>query len=419
MKERLKILPMKALAAFCLLLGLSPVFVTVGFAFFPDAPLLWYLPPVACWLLGVCAYLFPGKGRMYFAFLSCAGVMLWAALYLLPLGWQKVLFAVPCVVYLLLLPPAWARPEWEEWSASLWLGGCAVHALGLILSGTPRFSPVAPHIAALLAAYVFFFAMSLNRMGLRDGMHGAGKIPAALRHRNTALVTGFFLLALIAAFWNTLGVWLDWLWRQIKTVIGAVLDFIMRLLPQQSSSGGGGGGMGDMLGELGEGAEPSPFALFMEKVFYGVAALLLMAVLYLALRSIFKAVKPFLRRWLDRLRRYSDAAGEDYVDEAESTVNWEEKTQSVLSRLQNAVKRPRLPKWEELDGRARVRRLYQQFLRKKPENKAQTAREAIRADQRLSRAQAQDFTRLYETARYSDHEVSAQEADQLRNAMKM
>ena len=174
-----------------------------------------------------------------------------------------------------------------------------------------------------------------------------------------------------------------------------------------------------MLAGLGEESEPSAFAQLMEKVFMVLAAILLVVLIALALRVIYRNTKKLWKKLLERLRRYAANSGEDYIDETESTLNWDEKTQSVLDRLQKAVVRPRQPKWEDLDGRGRIRRLYQQFLRRKPEEKNKTAREALKADKRLSGTQISSFTQLYEKARYSDHDISTQEADQLKSNIKL
>ena len=177
--------------------------------------------------------------------------------------------------------------------------------------------------------------------------------------------------------------------------------------------------MGEMLSGLGDGEEPSLFAVIMEKVFMVLAFLLMIALLALAVRVLYKALKRAVKRILERLKRYASSAGEDYVDEAESTLNWDEKTQSIREKLKEALeKQVRPPKWEELDGRGRVRRLYGQFLRRKPEAKNKTAREAIQQDKWFSPAQADAFTQLYETARYSDHEIAVRDADQLRSTIK-
>ena len=74
--------------------------------------------------------------------------------------------------------------------------------------------------------------------------------------------------------------------------------------------------------------------------------------------------------------------------------------------------------WENLDGRQRVRRLYEQYLKKRPEMKDKTAREALTAEKGMGEKNALSFAGLYEKARYSDHEVTAKEADDLRKAVQ-
>ena len=139
---------------------------------------------------------------------------------------------------------------------------------------------------------------------------------------------------------------------------------------------------------------------------------------FLALRFLLRKLIRLWKKILERMRAYAAAANEDYVDEAESTLNWDEKTQSiqdwVKEKMQKAQKQP---KWEELDGRGRVRRLYQQYIRRRPDAQGQTVREAMRQDNRLSPSVAGVFSDLYERARYSDHEVSTREADDLKKQL--
>ena len=420
MKDRLRILPMKAFSAFCLLVILFPISLLIGQAVLPESPLVWYIPSVFSLLWGIGGFFLPTKGRMPFALVGCALLIVGAVLFLIPSGWPAVLLILPCIVYLLLLPPSWSRVIGEEWNSSLWLAGVVLHFAGLIASGWPRFAPAAVHFLSAFVLYLFLFLLYLNRSSLRDGMHGSEKTPAFLKRRNTVLVIAVFFIAALAACWKTLGEWVDIAWQYIKLGIWKVIDFLLRFFPEQSAgAGGSGGGDAGMLAELGEETGPSSFALIMEKVFMVLAAILLLALLVLALRVIYRNVKKLWQRLMERLHQYAANSGEDYIDEAESTLNWDEKTQSVLDRLQKAVTGPRQPKWEDLDGRDRVRRLYWQYLRKKPEEKAKTAREALKAEKRLSSAQINSFTQLYEKARYSDHTVSTQEADQLKNNIKI
>ena len=323
MKDNLRIWPMKALAALALACGLFPVPVLLGRWLFPDNSLFWWFPFALTFLWGVGGYLLPKKVRVYWTVGGCVSAV---GLLGVLSGVHSLPLAVPCIVLLILLPPAWARPVWEEWSATFWIIGVALHLMGQALASRPPFSGTQGLLMGVFLMYAFLTLMYLNRGGIRDGMHGAEKAPAPLRHRNTILVSGLFLIAAAASAWSTLAQWLDTAWYYIRWAIASVVAFFMRLLPEVSQgSGTPGGGMGDF-GGFGETAEPSAFALFMEKVFYVVAILLAAVLFFLALRFL---LRKLIRLWkiiLERMRAYAAAANEDYVDEAESTLNWDEKT---------------------------------------------------------------------------------------------
>lgn len=419
MKGRLRVLPMKTLAALCLLAGSAPIWLGLGWYLCPESPAMWVLPSALSCLWGVLAYLLPGKWRTPFTLLGAAALIAFGGLILLPKDMSRLLLLVPCFAILFLLPPAFSQPVWQEWPAGLWLGGVVSHLAGQIMATLPPFSGLRLPLSVIMAVYVFLMLMYLNRSSIRDGMHGSEKAPSVLRVRNTLLVTGLFAVCLLSSCWKTLAQWIEAGWEAVKKGIWIAVQFLLSLLPEQSRPSQGMPDGGDMLAGLGDSAEPSAFALFMEKALKAVAFLILAFLIVLALRGLWKSIRRLINMILERFRRFSDVAAEDYVDETESTVNWEEKSQSVKTKLQNAFKRPaRAPKWEDLDGRARVRRLYQQFLSRHPDAAQKTAREALSQDRSCPRSQAEAFIQLYEQARYSDHPVSSRDADQLRQAMK-
>lgn len=419
MKDRMAILPMKALAALCLVLGFAPVCLLAGRYYLQDQPIIWALMPACAFLWGVIMYLLPNKARLPFAF---AGIFALGGLGI-ALYSNDIIGAVfsflPCGVCLLLLPPAWSRLTWEEWPLGMWIGGLILHLIAQSLAARPLYQGVGPYLNAAFLPYVFLMLLYFNRNGLRSGMHGAAKAPAALRHRNTALSAGLFLLALLAALWEKMAQWADAAWQFIKRVVFAVIRFFMNLLPaidQGAGRGEGGGGMPEGLMEAGE---TSPLALFLEKVMYVVVSILFAAIVIIAVRVLYKKLKALLRKIAERFRLYASRAAEDYVDEAESTLNWEEKSRSIREKIQKTFSRQVRPvPWENLDGRQRVRRLYEQYLKKRPEMKDKTAREALTAEKGMGEKNALSFAGLYEKARYSDHEVTAKEADDLRKAVQ-
>ena len=413
-----RIWPMKALAALALACGLFPVPVLLDRGLFPDNALLWWLPFALAYLWGVSGYLLPKKARLPW---TAAGCILSVGLiwyFLAAHDIKNLLSALPCVALLILLPPAWARPVWEEWTPGWWFAGAVLHLAGQAFASRPAFSGTQALLMGVFLAYAFLTLMYLNRNGIRDGMHGAEKAPAPLRRRNTALVAGVFLIAAVLSAWGALAKGLGIVWYYIRLGIAYAVSFLMRLLPDMGP-GSAGQGMGGMdFGGFEEASEPNAFALFMEKALRVLAAVILAVLVFLALRIILRKLRQLWRRLMERLRLYAAATNEDYVDEAESTLNWDEKTQSIQDWVKDAVRKTRKqPRWEELDGRARVRRLYQQYIRRRPEAQGRTVREALGQDTRLSPTAAGAFTDLYERARYSDHDVSTQEADRMRKEL--
>ena len=419
MKDRLRVLPMKAVAAAGLLTGVLPVSILLGRYFAPETPLLWWLPPVLACLWGVAGWLAPKKWKIPFLLAGCILLLGLGMIFHVFDDLRNLALLLPCLAILVTLPPAWGRFQWDEWPAGAWMGGVVVHLAAYTLSTRPPFSGTGPYLTASFLVYGFLFTLMMNRHSIRDGMHGAAKAPAAIRRRNTALVTVMFLVAVGAACWGTLGRILDAVWQKIKLAIFYIFDFLSRLLPEQKVGQGVEGGGGGSFGGLEEAAEPSLFAIIMEKVAFVIAAAALLALVVLGAIAIYKGVIRLWKRLMAYLQRYAHDAGEDYIDEAESTLNWDERSQSIRDQLQKAFKRKeKTPRWEDMNGRDRVRWLYQQFLRRKTDARQKTAREALLSDPGYSRTQAQAFAQTYEKARYSTQEVTKEDADALRKTIK-
>ena len=149
-----------------------------------------------------------------------------------------------------------------------------------------------------------------------------------------------------------------------------------------------------------------------------LALIILVILLALAARALYKGCKRLWKKLAAFLRRYAADAGEDYIDETESTVNWDERTQTIRDQVLNAFRREKPERWESMSGRERVRYLYRQFLRRRPEAKNKTAREALAAEKGYNQTQARAFTEMYELARYSERDISEGEADKLRQTIK-
>ena len=416
MKERLLILPMKALAAFALMLGLMPVCILLGCSVIAAEPLWWVLPPACAWLVGVGIYFLPLKSR---ALCTAAAAAAFAAVFVLAArgkGLGVLALCAPCLVILFMLPPAWSAATWEEWPSSLWLSGAVIHVIGLFLCDRPAFLGTGVYIKIAFVLYAFLLLLFLNRSSLKNGMHNAMRAPAALRIRNTLLLIVLFAVGLAAAFWGRLAAWLNEVWQLVKGALKAVIAWITSLIPDSSRlSGQSGIGGGDGFG-MEEAGEPSWLVLLLEKIAMVLAYILAAAIAVWALWFLFKRLKKLIKTLLDKLNQYAMRSGEEYTDEEESTLNWEEKSKSFRERLQKRIAFSRQPAWESLDARQKIRRLYQQLLKRHPEWKMKTAREALTGEKPA--AAAPEFAALYELARYSDHDISPEDAEKMKSRLQ-
>ena len=422
MRDRLRILAVKALAGLSLVLGYLPLFLLTGAHFMPDRMEWVLLLPVLSLLWGIMGYFLPVKGRLPMALIGCAALLSLAFSLISAYGIPGPFIPVaPCIALLLMMPSAWRRPSWEEWSFPVWIAGIFVHLISQFFFELRDKAGLTLVMNIGFAAYIFLFLMMMNRQGLRDGMHGSQKAPAAIRRRNQWLLIALFIPAALAACWGLLGRGLDAIWNGIKYLIGSVVEWLMSLLESDQiamTEGPMGLPQQNLSGLMEAEGEPSLFSQIMEKVlivFACILALVLVVFLLWFLGKKFLALLALIKAYL---RRYAASTQEDYVDEAESTLDMDEQAKLLRAKLKKAFSRSRQIPWNELDGRARVRRLYQQFLLKKPQARGQTAREALSQDKKYSAVQVEAFAGLYEKARYSPHEISTEDADQLRHQVK-
>lgn len=420
MNKRLNRLPLKALSALSLVLGLAPISILLGRSLLPDCSPMWYLPLLFAFLWGVSGYMLPQRARLPFALVGCALLIAGCAALQHHLSWQGLALLVPAWIVLLLLPPAYARPIWDEWPLGLWVAGALFHLTGVILSSREAFSGTAASLSVACAAFAFLLLLTINRHSLSMSMHGSQKAPASLRRRNLALVIVVFVLALLTACWQTLSAWLGSVLHAVWEAVKQGIAWLISLLYHEPEAAHGPMGGGSMdFSAFGEAAEPSAFAQFMEKVMMVIAAILVIVLAVFACRFLYRRLRSLLHRLLALLHRYADSTAVDYIDEAESTLHLDEKVQAFKDKIKRGLTRAQRPvPWQELDGRGRVRRLYQQYLRRHPDAQGLTAREALHQADTLSEEKADAFSALYDQARYSEHPIAAQEADHLREQLK-
>ena len=112
MNNRRGVLWEKTAAYFSLLLGLSPAFLAYGRFWQPEKPLLWLVFPLAAWIWGLFSCLLGGKRRLMPTLLGLLPVG--GLIYGLAPGWLALPEGALCALLMLLMPPAFSRPAWDE-----------------------------------------------------------------------------------------------------------------------------------------------------------------------------------------------------------------------------------------------------------------------------------------------------------------
>ena len=302
------------------------------------------------------------------------------------------LCALACGGHSLLL----SRPE----GVGFWITGILVY-VGTRFALALHPLPGTPTLRALAEGYFVFLIFRLSLNSLLQGMGGGSRPSRQMTLRNLA-AAGLLGLALLAlSNLPQIAALLRLLWGWVKIA----LAWLSNLLRLPSTSGGGPMGEGGGLMEIpGEQTVASPFWLLLEKIFkiiaIGIAAVAVLFALRTLLRLLARAGKK-LMRWL---RSYAGAVAEGYEDTVESLVDWGEVRRALRLRPRREKRSEDLP-WERLTPRQRVRRGMRDYLRRHPETaQSATARQLLDAKKAA----------LYEAARYSDQEITAEDAESMR-----
>lgn len=388
-------------------------FVLLFGAFQADVhPWLWMLFIGLYAFFGCLCMLISGKWRISVGCIGCAA--LFASGYCF-MPWREgwTLWFIPASLSALLLftLPMGGWGLGRELNPAWAISGFGVHLVGQLLMHLQQARREvfnALHLPMLIS-FLAFLALCLlmqNRSSLQSALPDPASVPLSIRRRNRMLVwlllAFTLLLSLIPVFTQVLR---D-AWQTIKRLILAFVRWLMSL-GWSGSSGGTGGGGGDMELMGMESAQPSLFAEILEKIISVAVAIGVLVLAVLALRILWKQLKKLGRKLVERLRSYVQSASEDYVDELEDTREQGEEAFAFARSLF----RKRLTERDlrGLPPREQIRKRYGMLRRKHPEwADSQTVRDTLNA------APAQ----LYERARYSDHEITAADAEAFRKSKK-
>lgn len=369
------------------------------------------LVAAAALLLGELCLLCPGRGRVPAGCAGAAAVMALSAA-LLPLEatpWVMVLPGIFAALVLAGLPcAAWGREQ--DLHPGWYIAGLVGYAMPIEAIARTDYYAGPPLRWPLYLGFVLLLALTLmrvSRAGIRAASAGRAKAPARVRLRNTLLALGYLAAALAVAMLPAIGRAVRALWRGLVSAISRLAAWLTSLLPAPSGEmPGGAGGPPELFAMPAEETPPSAFLVFLERALTVVAVLILALLAAAALRALYRRARVLRKRLMERLRRFAASASEDYVDEVTDTR--EDAAEGVsLPRL---IRRRVSARGEsQLPPRERVRHRYLRLKDRHPEwRPGWTARKTLP----LGPAQ------IYERARYSDREVSEEDAEAFFDGVK-
>ncbi len=397
-----------------LYLGLAPVYLLLGAALAPEQQVAAMLLPLLAVGLTCGAGCVRGKRRRS---LFALAVALTAAVYacvFLPVQAIRLLTFLPALLSMLLLMPAMARPAREEWAVSQIGVGIAVYLVGLIIARQAIFTEINRILPWLFSAYIILSVFYVNSLSLMS-VAGVGKAGGILPYNRRLLVLCCAVAIPVANFdavWSALENAALWLAHVALTV----MRFISSLFQSSSSQVEEAASDESMEGLITEGAEPSAFALFMEKVAMVLAIVLITALVIFVAYQIGKKLRKWFGKVWERLQAYTKKIGDSYEDSAERIPVWGDVQNAAREKWEQYKRRANLTPWSKLTPRDTVRRIYALLLlRTREVNPTQTAKETLTGDHLgLQEETAAELAALYDEARYSDHPLSMEQAQAIR-----
>lgn len=330
----------------------------------------------------------------------------------LPIGEAHAALLIPVVYAVLLLSglqfAGWARGRELNPVVCAILVLAHVIAQVLVNVAAGGDSPYAAVDELLIAGFICFGALMLlylNRVSLNLAVNGKQAVPASMRRKNMLLTFALLGVTLLIAALPAVARAAERAWQWFKMLLIAVIQWLYGLFPEDSVTGTESGGSGGFPAV--EASEPSILAVILEKIMVVVVMTAVAVLAVFALRILWRKIRVLLRRLWAQLNAYLASSTEDYEDEIADT---REDGAAERSARRSRRRTPRRRVNEgALKPAERIRYRYLMAWMRHPEwTPERTARE------NLSEGAAQ----LYERARYSDHEISPQQAEEFAKMMQ-
>lgn len=365
-------------------------------------PYAWLFPAVYA-LFAVIGLLLPGRLRLLLSAAGAAALIVPAVLFFG--GNARILGLVLAVCYSALMLWSMSMGGWEQEKElpGGWIGaGLVILLIGTFIS---TFDPRLQHLLVGCKISLFVFALlamlSLNRRSRALASGGRQGYTATMRRKNTMLTVGMFAIALAIALIPSVFDLLEAIWEWIK----ALIDKIVAMIPEETepsttlpTTESFTKGDTDGLLEIPYSRQNSPMLYVIMAV---VALGVMVPLVFFAVRKLFRLIRDMVRKLYEKVTDGITLDAPDFLDEITDTRTDGESAYAYEKRKERI--RQLVPDTRRMTPVQRIRYQYRQLMKKHPYwGDQSTARENL----------PKDAAQIYEKARYSEHTLSQQDAEQ-------
>lgn len=386
-----------------LALGTYPLVAAV-LAYFAPAllPYAWVMPAVYA-VLAIIMLALPGKPRVLLSICGALLMVLPCALFLTDLV-RNITLTI-AAVYAGMLFWSLFMPGWDHRTElpGGWLNFCLFSGLigCLFAAFDVQLAPFAWGIRLSFLGFALLAMLSLNRGSLNLAMGESRGFTVSMRRKNLLLTVGMFAIALIIALIPALGelvkqciIWILWLILTLQNQ-GAEEPTAETTLPPATTE--------DWRSAVLEGIEMRQTSGQTLAMMTALVLVVMIPGVIFTLYRLGKLLIKGLRQLVELLDKAAQVQQADFYDEITDTREDAQRT-AGRKKTRSSLMRPR-----SLTPTERIRYRYRRLLAKHPEWKRHdTARDTL----------PEEAAKLYERARYSDHTITAADADRFKNETK-
>ena len=356
--------------------------------------------PLTYLLCVLVSFYIPGKFRMIWgAGVAVVSVVCW----ILFLDAPRAAGIVSAVVFAAAMIWSLRFSVWsaDQEGADFWLAAGLVVQVIILIAGieAEKLFPVIPRARAILFAYVFLLMLSRNRTSMVNASDTRQQVTESMRRKNLLLVIGLFLGAVVvalapSAYRFVLRLW-QWLMALVNQLLSEAVPGTEKISPADLIGG-------QITGEV----PPEEESFWLAQLLTMVTKVAVISGVIASAWMLLRKLWQILPRLLKRLAQYTAAVSEDYVDEITLTREFDIREKIKTIHKQNLL---RLRDERKMSPEEQVRYRFQRLMTRHPEwSPGATAREKLKPFE----------AELYEKVRYSEMQVSQEDADHFRNAVK-